>query len=223
MINIKDKFMKTKLFFALFVSMVLTVKTYSQCSFGVSPGIGLNSAYFGYKIDNKIVPYIGFQYLNAKFKYEESGERFDWDLYRAVSYSEKNEFSGSLYIPNIGVKYFVKQQNKLQAFFSLNFSKPLISGKLQYNGDEDGDFKDAIKNIKMWGGELGFGVEYFFDENFSIGGEFGLRYIHLKYNESNEASFYNPDTGNDQNTEIEDTFKFNMSPTFSRVSLNFYF
>lgn len=215
--------MRVKLFFVLSVFMVLTTKAYNQCSFGVSPGIGLNSAYFGYKINNKIVPYIGFQYLNAKFKYEESGERFDWDLYQEVSYTEKTEFSGSLYIPNIGVKYFIKQQNKLQAFLSLNLSKPFVSGKLQYDGDEDEDFNDAIKNVSLWGGEFGFGVEYFFDENFSIGGEFGLRYLHLKYNDSYETSFYNPNTGNDQDTEIEDTYKFNMSPTFSRVSLNFYF
>ena len=36
----------------------------------------------------------------------------------------------------------------------------------------------------MWGGEFGFGIEYFFDENFSLGGEFGLRYIHLMYEET---------------------------------------
>jgi len=215
--------MKTKLLLVLFTVLVLINKSYGQFSFGVSPGIGLNSAYFGYKINNKIVPYIGFQYLNAKFKFEESGEKYDWDLNQVVSYSEKNIFSGSLYIPNIGVKYFIKQHNKIKAYLSLNISKPLLSGNLKYDGEEDEDFKESIKNISMWGGEFGFGVEYFFDENFSIGGEFGLRYLHLKYNDTYESDLYNPNTGNYQDTEIENDYRFNMSPTFSRISLNYYF
>jgi len=215
--------MKTKLLLVLFTALVLINKSYGQFSFGVSPGIGLNSAYFGYKINNKIVPYIGFQYLNAKFKFEESGEKYDWDLNQVVSYSEKNIFSGSLYIPNIGVKYFIKQHNKIKAYLSLNISKPLLSGNLKYDGEEDEDFKESIKNISMWGGEFGFGVEYFFDENFSIGGEFGLRYLHLKYNDTYESDLYNPNTGNYQDTEIKNDYRFNMSPTFSRISLNYYF
>ncbi len=212
---------KGLLFFTL---MMISISfSFGQFSFGVSPGIGLNSAYFGYKVDNKFVPYIGFQYLNAKFKYEESGQRYDWDLNQIMSYSETNEFSGSLYIPNIGIKYFVKQQNKIQAYLSLNLSKPLLCGKLKYDGEEDEDFKEDIKNISMWGGEFGFGVEYFFDENFSLGGEFGLRYIHLNYEESRDREIYNPDIGDYQNVKIEDNFKFNASPTFSKISLNYYF
>lgn len=211
----------------LIITLILLITSFSfsygQFSFGVSPGIGLNSAYFGYKVDNKFVPYIGFQYLNANLKYEESGQRTDWDLNQIISYSDKNEFSGSLYIPNIGIKYFVKQQNKIQAYLSLNLSKPILSGKLKYDGEEDENFKDVIKNISMWGGEFGFGIEYFFDENFSLGGEFGLRYIHLKYEESNDSEIYNPEAGVYQTVKIEDSFKFNTNPTFSKISLNFYF
>lgn len=215
--------MKTKFLLVLFAVMVLTNKSYGQFSFGVSPGIGLNSAYFGYKINNKIVPFFGFQHFNAKFKYEVSGQEYDYDLNRVVSFSEKNEFSGSLFIPNIGVKYFMKQQNKIQTYLSLSISKPLLSGKLKYDGEEDEDFKEVIKNINMWGGEIGFGMEYFFDENFSIGGEFGLRYFNLKYKDTYESDFYNPDTGDYQDTEIKNDYRINTSPTFSKISLNFYF
>ena len=214
--------MKTKLLLFTLI-FILANKSYGQYSFGVSPGISLNSAYFGYNINDKIVVYLGFQYLNAKFKYEESGDEYDWDLDQVVSYSESNEFSGSLYIPNIGVKYFIKQQNNIQAYLSLNLSKPLLSGKLIYDGEENEDFKEQIKNISIWGGEIGFGMEYFFDENFSLGGEFGLRYLHLKYNNTYEREIYNPDIGDYQDTNIENDYRFSMSPTFSRISLNYYF
>ncbi len=197
--------------------------SYGQAVFGVSPGIGLNSAYFGYKIGDKIVPYFGFQYLNANFSYEEKGKRYDYDLYRFVSYSEKDEFSGNLYIPNIGIKYFLKRHNNIQAYLSLNFSKPFLSGKYSYDGEEDETFNNGIKNISMYGGEFGFGVEYFFDENFSLGGAFGLRHLHLKYEANTDSYVYNPDSGDEVNVTIEEKFKFNMSPTFSQVSLNYYF
>ncbi len=196
---------------------------YGQFSFGVSPGIGLNSAYFGYKVDNKFVPYIGFQYVNAKLQYDESGLRYDYDLNQIMSYSETNEFSGSLVIPNIGMKYFVKQQNKIQAYLSLNLLKPLLSGKLKYDGVEDEDFTEEIKKYSMWGGNVGFGVEYFFDENFSLGGEFGLRYIHLNFEESRDRLIYDPDIDDYLTVTIENNIKFNTSPTFSKISLNYYF
>jgi hypothetical protein len=171
----------------------------------------------------KFVPYIGFQYLNAKFKYEENGQRYDWDLNRIISYSETMEFSGNLYIPNIGAKYFFKQHNKIQAYLSLNLSKPLLSGKLKYDGEEDENFKENIKNIKLWGGEFGFGIEYFFDENFSLGGEFGLRYLHMKYETTSDRDIYDPSIGDYRTVEIENKFKFNTSPTFSKITLNYYF
>jgi len=215
--------MKRGLIITLILQISIFTLGYGQFSFGVSPGIGLNSSYFGYKVNNKFVPYVGLQYLNVSFKYEESGQKYDYDLNNIASYTDNEEFSGSLYIPNIGVKYFVKQQNKIQAYLSLNVSTPFVSGKLNSNGTEDTDFKDEIKNISMWGGEFGFGMEYFLDDNFSLGGEFGLRHIHFKYSDSRERSIYNPNTGTTEPVTIEDSYKLNTSPTFSKISLNYYF
>ncbi len=192
--------MKTKLLLLLCAVIFMTNNGFGQFSFGVSPGIGLNSAYFGYKINNKIVPYISLQYLNANYKYEFDGE----------DYNEEIDFKGNLLIPNIGVKYFFKQQNNLQAYLSLNFSKPIFSGKIDVDdNDFEEDFEEAIKNTSIWGGEFGFGIEYFFDENFSLGGEFGIRHFNFKYNERDEGD--------------ETDVRININPTFSKITLNYYF
>ena len=200
----------------LIITVILLMSSvsfsYGQYVFGVSPGIGLNTAYVGYNVDNRFVPFFGLQYLNARFKYEESG--FE---------SDEMTVSGSLLIPNIGLKYYVKQQNSLQAYLSLTLSKPILSGKMEYDGVEDKDFNDEIKKISMWGSEIGFGVEYFFDENFSLGGEFGLRYIHLKYDDSFRDEQYNPETDDYEVVNVENVYKLNISTTFSKISLNFYF
>jgi len=214
--------MKKGIFITLIVMFSVSF-IYGQLTFGVSPGIGFNSAYFGFKVKDKFVPYISIQYLNASTKYEESGQRFDYDLYQIVSYTETDEFKLNLFIPDLGLKYFIKQQNTLKAYLSLNLSKPFISGKQTYEGEEDEDFNEYIKNMRIWGGEFGFGIEYFFDENFSFGGEFGLRYIHYKYKDSYEYEIYNPDTDEYQDVTIEESYKFNTSPTYSKISLNYYF
>ena len=191
-------FMKPKFLFVLIVLLALTYRSYSQYTFGVSPGFSLNSAYFGYRLDSKFMPFIGFQYFNAKLKYNQSGVD---DL--------SMNLSGTICVPNIGVKYYVHEQNKMKTYFSLSLSKPILSGKLESDNEEVEDFNNTIDNIGLWGAELGYGAEYFFDENFSLGGEFGLRYMHLKYsNTSNNSS---------------DELKFRMSPTFSKISLNYYF
>jgi len=215
--------MKTKFLVVLIAAFVLTGKSYGQFSFGVSPGIGLSGAHLGYKLNKKLIPYIGFQYLNAKFDYAETGEEFDNDLMQVVTYSNKNEFSGSLFMPTIGIKYFMKQKNKLQPFWTLSLTKPFVSGKLKTDGTEDPDFNATVKNIRMWGCEIGYGIEYFVDENFSIGGEFGFKYMHLKYNGTNQSDFWNPNTKSYQNTDIKNSFNLSTNPTFSRITLNYYF
>jgi len=197
--------------------------SYSQISFGVSPGLGLNSAYLGYKLNTKIVPFVGLQYISGKMNQSQSGQEFDYDINQVVSYTDDFSVSGRLIVPNIGVKYFLKSETKVRAYLSLTLSKPMISGKLSFDGEEEPEFSESIKSVSIWGGELGFGAEYFFDENFSIGGEFGIRHLTGSFEDTYDSDFYNPNTGNYQATEITQSFKLGLTPTFTRVSLNFYF
>jgi hypothetical protein len=214
--------MRKKVISILACLVISTTLSFGQFTFGVSPGLGLNSAYFGYKV-NKFVPYFSLQVLNANFGYENTGQEFDYNIGQVVPYTESSNFSGSLFIPNLGLKYFLKEHNKIQSYASLNLSKPFLTGKIEYDGLEDQNFKETVKNISLWGAEVSFGVEYFLDENFSLGGEFGLRYFHLKYEETNDRQIFNPNSGDNQTVQVEDSFKFNMSPTYSKISLNYYF
>jgi hypothetical protein len=159
--------------------------------------------------------------MSVRYNYENSGQKYDYDLKQVVSYSNKEQLSGSLFIPSLGVKYLLTTKNKLQPYLSLNFSKPFLGGKS--NGATDSSIQETINNISIWGAEFGFGVEYLFDSNFGLGGEFGFRYINLKYEDSTTSQFYNPDIRNYQTTQIEDKYNFNITPTFSKISLNFYF
>lgn len=212
-----------KILLSLFVVSLLGFNpVYSQFSFGVSPGFSLNSAYFGYKI-NKVVPSVGFQYYSTKMNYEESGREYNSTYNLLMDYNNKSSFSVNLYVPSVGVKYFIAQRNKVQAYLSLNVSKPILNGKMKGDDTYNAEFNNNIKKVKLWGGELGVGMEYFFDENFSLGGEFGLMYLHLRYKDSDTHFEYNPSTGQSELVEINTDYKLAVKPTYSRISLNYYF
>ncbi len=202
-----------KLVLLLVVCLLFGLKGYSQFYFGVAPGLSTNTANFGFKA-GKVVPYVGFQYANVSF----TNEYFehDWNGTDYDDYDSEMKISGNLLIPEIGVKFFAIEKNNLKAYLNLNLTKPMIRGKLESNGTENEEFSDLLKEIKLFGGEFGFGCEYFFDDNFSIGGEFGIRYLRGKFNNKDEY-----DDGHDSYEEND--IKVGLAPTYSKISLNFYF
>lgn len=196
------------------ICLLFGVKGFGQFSFGVSPGLSTNTAYFGMKM-GKIVPYVGFQYGHLGVKVESSDHYYtgvEW-----VTDESKTKINGNLYIPEIGVKFFAIEKNKLKAYLNLNLTKPMIRAKMEVDDVEVEEIGDLLKEVKLFGGELGFGVEYFFDDNFSMGGEFGIRYLHGKYEDVNDY------ISSGEPAEETTTFKIGVMPTYSKISLNFYF
>lgn len=206
----------------LSLALCASFNSYSQFTFGVSPGLGLNSAYFGYRM-NKFVPFFSFQFLTGKFTYEEKGQEYDYDQGQMVSYTDTEVFKGGLYLPSLGAKYFAVENSSLKAYFSLTASKPLISGSFTENGVKDDELDDYVKNASLWAGQLGFGVEYFFNDQFSIGGEFGWSMLYLKYTNSRVDDVYNPDTDSYVESTFDRTVNSAVSPTYTRIGFNFYF
>ncbi len=197
--------------------------TYGQFSFGVSPGLSLNGAYFGYQIKENFVPFVSFQFLRGNIALESTGREFDWDLMQMVDYSYTANSSAGIYLPSVGLKYFFKNHNKLKAYGSLAITKPILSVSQEIDGDEDEALKEYVDGISLWGGEIGFGIEYFFDENFSLGGEFGIRYLNLSIEETYKSTVYNPNTGLDESANFEDSFSYSLNPSYTKISLNYYF
>ncbi len=198
--------MKTKWYVLAGLLCLMSANVFSQFSFGVSPGLSFNGASFGYQIDEKMVVYGGLQYGKINYSY-----KVDYG-----SSDSKAKVKGQLFVPNIGVKYFVYTQNQIKAYTTLTLSKPMVTAKFNLEDEDVEDVLDSqVEGLKLWGGELGFGTEYFFDDNFSLGGEFGLRYIRVKSNYSYESNYNAHD--------VEEDLKLSLSPTYTKISLNYYF
>ncbi len=191
--------------------MAITLNGFSQFSFSVAPGIATNSATFGYKIGNA-VPYAGLQLLTGGFKMV--GTHHYEDISGWVTDKYDRTANVNLIMPAIGLKYFAVETGDLKAYVNLAANKPMISGKMKYDGEEDEDFSDEINKLKLFGAELGFGVEYFLSQNFSIGGEYSLRYIGGKHSDKDDmggGAYYKRD------------ISLRLVPTIAKFSLNFYF
>ena len=195
---------------------------FSQKTFGVSPGIGFSGAYFG-TLKGKFMPYCGLQYAGVSYTYEESGVNFDYDLNRVVSYDDTEKLSVSLIVPNLGLRYYLKENEQLKTFLNLNIAKPFLIGSREENGEEVEDFKEDTKKLKMFGGELGFGTEYYLSPQFALGGEFGIRFFRARFNDTYEDEYYNPITDEYVQTETTYTYKASVSPTYTRIFLSYYF
>ncbi len=216
--------MKIKLAYAILAIAMFSMKSYGQVAFSVSPGLNFNSASIGYKIGDRIVPFVAFQYAGAKL----TSTITTTSMYRSYSDPVVNTYKGEgnvkLFVPSIGAKVFIANKNKLKAFANITLSKPIIKGKSKVDGETNDEFEEMIDGVKLWGGEFGLGAEYYFDENFSIGGEFGLRYIHLKSKTTDDSStdgnyYY----GSSYSEKTENELSLNVMPTYSKISLNFYF
>lgn len=215
----------TLLHFTVIITLLLvTYSGYSQFTFSVSPGIQMNNASFGIK-KNKFKPNIGLQILTGSTSLTESGQRFDYNVGDIVNYEDKYKYSGVAIMPVIGLQYYIKESEKLKAYAAINFTKVFVSAKVEdsTNPNANTELKDIIKKINILGGQLGFGTEYFFDQYFSVGGEFGIRLFYINYIEEHEHSIYNPNTNETIESKTKYKYDFSLNPTYAKISFNYYF
>ena len=205
--------MKKLILLLLFVT-VLGFKGFSQFAFGVSPGLNASNAYFGWKA-GAVVPYVSLMYANVGFKMDYSDHYFDGLDWQTVTHDMK--IGGHLIMPTIGVKVFVVQKNKLNGYFNLAVTKPFLRAKAESDGVEEEEVSQMLKDIKLIGGNFGFGVEYFFDDNFSVGGEYGIQALMGKYEDVYDY------VNNGEPAQEKTTYKPRLAPTYAKISLNFYF
>jgi len=202
--------------------ILISAQVFSQLTFSVAPGLNLNSACFGYKTGN-FVPFIGIQMMALSGKSIETGTEWDYDTNQPVLFEDESKISGSLIIPTLGVKYFALEKNKLKGYAMAALSKPFFNAKVTFNGEENEELQDMLDKVSLFGGMAGVGVEYFFDENFSIGGEYGILIMTGNYEDEYIDEYYNPNTSTYVDAELSIKLKGKIMPTYAKASLNFYF
>ncbi|RPI04782.1 MAG: hypothetical protein EHM64_08825 [Ignavibacteriae bacterium] len=194
----------------------------------------------------KLVLSGGLDYMHVSSTVETSGTEIDWTYstqylgapyyqyvytygYELNPYSDKYEASLNIYAPNISLKLLLGGPEKVDAYLTASVSKPIISGKASSNGKEE-DVQKYLDNLTVWGYQFGVGGEYFFSDNFSMGGEFGIRFFSTKYSQEDTnretVSVGSSQTGfSNQEVETKDkiVLGLNLGITYSIFTLNYYF
>jgi hypothetical protein len=195
-------------------------QSFAQYSFGIGTGLSMNNAWLGYSINKKFVPFMGLKIISMNADFSSKGFEYDFDLEQLVPFENSAEIALQAIVPTLGVKYFFKEKEKVKTYGILTFNKPIISGKIKLDGDTQDEIEDAIKKTKLFGAVLGFGGEYFFDQQFSIGAEFGLRMYTAKYKDAVENFITTP---NGPVTEsMTNKFTLGINPTYAKFTVNFY-
>ena len=118
----------------------------SQMTFTVKPGLNLNSANIGVKSE-KFSPYFGLQFLNINSKSKDSDE---------YEPEQTRKIKTHVYMPYLGFKVCIINKEPIKGSIVTTVFKPFIFGKETNNGVEDESYKEDLKNLKIWGGEIGF-------------------------------------------------------------------
>ena len=228
--------MKIKLILLMILCCFWICLSQAQLLFGVKPGLVGNSGQFGLKIGG-LMAFGGIEFIRTAITTEETGTRVVYhymntppynSYYQLESYSDKRESTTNIYAPFVGAKILLggRETGKTGAYITAIICKPLISGKDVSNGVESESTKKFYENLSAWMFMAGFGGEYFLSEDFSIGGEFGIRAFLFGYNEEENEVVpvydYQTGTTRNYNTTRKYNFDLGLGITYSTLVLNYY-
>lgn len=204
--------------------LFITALSTAQMTFSVSPGVQLYGASFGYMV-KRAVPFVGLQILNGSVNIKETGFETNYADNTVDPYTDTYKVIGAAFAPTIGLKYFFKDVEKVRTYGLISATTVILSAKVEDSEDakENEYLQDEIKNLRIFGGQLGFGAEYFFENAFSVGGEFGVRFIYLSNEITKDQSVYNPGSNNYEDYKATYSYKYSVNPTYAKISLNYYF
>ena len=178
----------------------------AEMMFGVKPSTVVQSSYFGFVAGTSMVIEFGVDYARAGVKVEGDTEGdFGFDPIEIDA-----EISASMLMPHGGVKLYLKPRTAgtTSPYFLADLFKAFTSID---PGDVDDATEDLIASVEEmlspFGLNLGFGAEYHFSDRFSIGGEYGLRYL------MSSTEF----------DEIDMKVSTNIGITYAAITANFVF
>tara|TARA_B100000315_G_scaffold136882_1_gene126135 strand:- start:2717 stop:3373 length:657 start_codon:yes stop_codon:yes gene_type:complete len=218
--------MRKTLPIGLLISILLTNYSFSQPSMGVRIGGPTESFHVGLLKLGSIHTLVGMDYsgfslnLDSKNIEENDGETSESTM-EVKAYLR-------LFMPHAGVKFFFSEKDQLKSYLlgEMFLVFPSVHAETTENGDTeelDPDTRNQIKDaLDLMGITIGYGTEYYFGDQFSLGGEFGINFI--LWNWSDEFTYDYYDDGYNSETETtEFEAKAKIGSSFARMTLNFYF
>ena len=134
-------------------------------------------------------------------------------IYTEDGESNESDMAARFLVPRIGARVLGNRVNDLNSYYfgEVFIVLPFISGSDLSNDDID-EIKDATDLIGI---TLGSGVEYFFSESFSLGGELAFNMVIHSMTNEYEDEWDGSSYKSEYNTRI--------GATLTQITLNYYF
>jgi len=184
-------------------------------AFCAKPGMLVNAAQFGYKSD-ALFAGVGLEFasvgVSTKYSHIDS----------SYSYESTSKLDVSLFLPQLAFRYFFSPTaaGEVHPYAAASVFYSLSSVRIQTSDGEttvrDTSAERIVSDVLNGnvGGTLAFGGEYFFTENFSLGGEFGCRALFGGVSE--ESSGYYGGT-------YKYDYNLGLGVVYTALGLNYYF
>ena len=178
----------------------------AEMMFGVKPAAVVQSSYFGFLAGTSMVIEFGLDYARVGVDVKGATEGdFGFDATEIEA-----EGSASMMMPHGGAKLYLKPRaaGATAPYFLVDIFKAFTTVDL---GQEDDTIQDAEEFVadllSPFGVNLGFGAEYNFSDRFSMGGEYGFRYM----------------MSSSKMDEIDMEITTNLGMTYAAITANFMF
>jgi hypothetical protein len=149
--------------------MVSTGVAAAGFEFGVKPSTGMQGSTFGFSLGEKAVLFGGLDFMRATATMEQEGGDID--------------VKAQFLMPNVGAKLYLgnREEGTVAPYLLADIFKAMTSIDLDVPGEGDLIPNETIESIEELlspiGFNVAFGAEYYFSDNFSMLGEYGIRYF----------------------------------------------
>jgi len=133
------------------------------------PSNQILGCYLGFDIAEPLVVFAGLDYTHKHYKWETENP----------SYRYTQEETFTQLTPNFGLKLYLKRRDSREVcpYFLLGFFKSYASADIGAQSAYQKATEELTEELNSpWGFFPAFGAEYYFSNNFSLGGEGGLRF-----------------------------------------------
>lgn len=214
-----------------FMLIAVTSIVFPQKSMGVRIGGPTQSYYLNVFKFGAIQPMVGMDYWGGSFNYELDEKYTETDYGETYSSEDHLSAKGSLHLfmPRLGIKYYRSTTKNIKSYFLaegfivipiVNFESTSNGKKEELDEDEKKQIQDALDLIGL---TFGFGNEYYFSDQFSIGAEFGLNVVLWNFSDEYSDEYHSnySDYSWEESSKLE--VKAGLGGGFARMTINFHY
>jgi hypothetical protein len=192
----------------LLITLISTVFAWDTFSVGIGQEKYQSATFYS----NHLLYGLDFFHFGVDFKMDVT--EHDWG--ETQYYQDSGEFSINVFMPRVGWRQNLVNSNKINTY--IKGEGFIVIPFVALSGEGSGSIEEPIEDmLDMIGFNASYGVEYMFNEQFSISADVGLTWIINSFSTESSSEDYWYDSYQEINTKLTTS----LATSFTKLSLNF--